>query len=134
MKNLFDHAEDLVESTNNSPIGYEYGLRFDIADFIYDKLNELGKRKKWLAEKLHMKPSQLSRILCTNENLTLQTVSRIFWALGEKPRILYEDSLENQIISSNSLALEGSCADLNSFEVKSDSASTSNKITQMVTS
>ncbi len=134
MKNLFNQVEELVENTNNSPVGFEYDLRFDIADFITDKLNKLGKKKKWLAEKLNMKQSQLSRILRTNENLTLQTISRIFWALREKPEISYKYSFEKWIDSANPIALEGFGVDSNSSKFKSDSASTDIETTQILTS
>jgi plasmid maintenance system antidote protein VapI len=88
MKDLIEQAETLVENTDNSPVGYSYDLRYNVSDFIYKRLKELGKNKKWLSEKIMMKPSQLSRILSAADNLTLHTIARIYWALGGKPEIV----------------------------------------------
>ena len=81
------YAQTILESTRESTVGMELDLRFDIIDFIKTKLTETGLTQKSLALKMKMKDSQLTRILNAESNITLETVARIYHALGCRPAI-----------------------------------------------
>lgn len=70
-----DIAEDVAAEVNDY---------LDFAILVRDWLEVKGWTQKELAQKLGMKPSQLSLILSGNKNLTLQTIRRFERALGEK--------------------------------------------------
>lgn len=55
-----------------------------IAVRILEELRNQALSQKALAEKLHVTPQQISKILKGEENLTLQTISEIEIALGIK--------------------------------------------------
>jgi len=106
--NIQEYAQGIIETTDKSIIGYELKLRFDIIDFINKKLKEKGISKKELALKIGIKPSQLSRILRAEANITLRTVARIFHAFEskaeiseEKPFIIGLVGIGDSIISNN---------------------------------
>jgi len=80
-----EYAQEILESTEKSFVGLELDLRFNIMDFVKAKLQETGMSKKELASKLYMKPSQLSRILNAESNLTLETVARLYAAFSYRP-------------------------------------------------
>jgi transcriptional regulator with XRE-family HTH domain len=84
---LIKYTQSILQSTRESSIGIEYDLRFALVDFIKIKLKENGMTQKLFAQKIKMKESQLTRILKAESNITLETVSRIYHALGCRPTI-----------------------------------------------
>jgi transcriptional regulator with XRE-family HTH domain len=70
-----DIAEDIAAEVNDY---------LDFAILVRDWLEVKGWTQKELAQKLGMKPSQLSLILSGNTNLTLKTIRRFERALSEK--------------------------------------------------
>jgi DNA-binding phage protein len=73
-----------IESFENSPQGFGFSLRADLSDIIARYLNERGITQVQLAAAAGMKPQQLSRIIHSSANSTLDTVGRILFALGTK--------------------------------------------------
>ncbi len=58
-----------------------HGLLYDLAEDIYDAMNERGYTQAELAELAGMQPSALSRFLNTHHNTTLRTLVRLVTAL-----------------------------------------------------
>lgn len=81
------YAQTVLETTRESTVGIELDLKFDIIDFIKNRLRETGMSQRSLALKMKMKDSQLTRILNAESNLTLETVARIYYAFGCRPTI-----------------------------------------------
>ncbi len=82
-----EYALSILKTTEESYVGSELDLRFDIVEFIMKNLSSARMTQSKLAAKLKMKPSQLSRILKAESNLTLETIARIFHAFGSRPTI-----------------------------------------------
>jgi transcriptional regulator with XRE-family HTH domain len=77
-----------MEEFENSPEGYGFDLRLDLADIILDQLAKKKMTQKSLAEKAGMKPSYLARILHGSQNFTSDVAGRIFYALGIKGKLV----------------------------------------------
>jgi len=82
-----EYALTILKNTEESYVGSELDLRFEIVEFIIQKLSNSRMTQSKLAAKLKMKPSQLNRILKAESNLTLETIARIFHAFGSRPTI-----------------------------------------------
>src|SRR4030042_4468653 len=82
-----EYALQILKTTEESYVGSELDLRFDIANFILQKLSSIPMTQSKLAIKLKMKPSQLNRILKAESNLTIETIARIFHAFESRPII-----------------------------------------------
>ena len=82
-----EYALQILKTTEESYVGSELDLRFDIVNFILQKLSSIPMTQSKLAAKLKMKPSQLNRILKSESNLTIETIARIFHAFGSRPTI-----------------------------------------------
>lgn len=54
----------------------------DLCESVYYKMSELGIGKKELAKRMGKKPSQVTRILSGEANVTLRTVAELDSALG----------------------------------------------------
>jgi transcriptional regulator with XRE-family HTH domain len=92
--------QDVLSATMDSVVGYETDLRFDIIDFLNENLQSDQMTQKELASKLKMKESQLCRIICGDENLTLKTIARIFHVFNIKPQIAERKDDISQIVGS----------------------------------
>ena len=62
-------------------------FRFDVQYAIQSVMVEKGVSRTELAERLDCKPSWVSQLLREESNPTLETVARVFYALGDAPRI-----------------------------------------------
>jgi transcriptional regulator with XRE-family HTH domain len=82
-----DYASKILKTTEESYVGSGLDLRFNVMEFIMRELLRNRMTQSKLAIKLKMKPSQLSRILKAESNLTIETIARIYHALGCKPII-----------------------------------------------
>jgi plasmid maintenance system antidote protein VapI len=82
-----EYALSILKTTEDSYVGLELDLRFDIVEFIMKNLSSPRMTQSKLAAKLKMKPSQLNRILKAESNLTLETIARIFHAFSRRPSI-----------------------------------------------
>ncbi len=85
--NVNDYVKSMLESTKESVVGLDFDMRFDVVDFIRKELAEKGLTQKQLALRMKMKDSQLTRILNAENNITLETIARIYHAFGCKPII-----------------------------------------------
>lgn len=63
-----------------------------IALLMLDKMNMLGMNRKQLAEKMNCSPQYISKVLKGQENLSLETLSKIEIALGIS--IIKEEPIE----------------------------------------
>jgi plasmid maintenance system antidote protein VapI len=88
MSNAYDKFKTVLNNTRNSVEGVQQDLQFDIVQFIHEKLSEKSMNKSTLAALIKMKESQLSRILNAETNLTLETISRIYWAFKCRPQLV----------------------------------------------
>ena len=84
---FLNYSDKISKSMDKSVMGLEYDLRFDIVDFVLEKLRQKNLSQLGLSEKMNMKPSQLNRILSAEENLTLRTIARLYKTLNAKPKI-----------------------------------------------
>lgn len=82
-----EYVNSMLKSTKDTTVGLAMDMRFDLVDFIRKRLDETGDTQKKLAFRLKMKDSQLTRILNAESNVTLETVARIYYALGRRPAI-----------------------------------------------
>lgn len=69
---------------------YLYGLINEITDKIETLMECQGLSKKELAERLGVSKASVSRILSGNRNMTLDTLVKVSFALGYRPRIEFE--------------------------------------------
>ena len=56
--------------------------QFDLADVIYNRLQEIGMSKKELAQKVGTSPAAVSRWVGGGHNFTLSTLAKISSVLG----------------------------------------------------
>jgi transcriptional regulator with XRE-family HTH domain len=96
---MSDYAQSIIGATRASSIGLEMDLRINVREFILSKLEETGLSKGQLAAKLNMKPSQLSRILNAEENITVNTIARVYHALNCKPEIKERHDIFEEVIA-----------------------------------
>ena len=85
--NILQRFKSVAANTHNSARGVKQDLLFDIADFVQDMIKQHGLTQRDFAKRIGMKESQLSRILNTEANLTVETIARIFWAFGRRPHL-----------------------------------------------
>ena len=71
-----------IEAFQKTPEGAGFGLRNDLAEIIVRQLGERGMTQTDLAQAAGMKPQQLSRVIHSSANCTLDTAGRILHALG----------------------------------------------------
>ena len=71
-----------LETFEDSPEGVGFGLRADLSDIIARHLGERGMSQAQFAVAAGMKPQQLSRVIHSSANCTLDTAGRILHALG----------------------------------------------------
>lgn len=57
-------------------------LSFHIASRVYAKIKSEGKTQQWLAEQLGCSAQYVGRMLKGNENLTIQTITKLEHVLG----------------------------------------------------
>lgn len=80
----------------NSPEGYGYELRLQLATVIFRQLDKKGWTQKRLAEESGMKESFLSRVLHAESNCTLDVMGRLFFALGIKPQLIDRETTASE--------------------------------------
>jgi transcriptional regulator with XRE-family HTH domain len=66
---------------------YLYRLINEVTDKIENLMELQGLSRKQLAERLGVSKSTISRILDGNRNMTLETLTKVAFALGYKPEI-----------------------------------------------
>jgi ribosome-binding protein aMBF1 (putative translation factor) len=71
----------LVDETPQE-IKTQMDWQFDLADVIYNRLQEIGMSKKELAQKVGTSPAAVSRWVGGGHNFTLSTLAKISSALG----------------------------------------------------
>jgi DNA-binding phage protein len=76
-----------MESFESTPEGAGFSLRADLSDIVARHLGERGMTQAQLAAAAGMKPQQLSRVIHSNANCTLDTAGRILHALGIKGKL-----------------------------------------------
>jgi transcriptional regulator with XRE-family HTH domain len=76
-----DDLTSLMENPSSPEVRRHYHA-IDISESIWNRMEELGINQTQLAEKLGKSCSQVSRILGTQTNMTLQTLSELEHALG----------------------------------------------------
>jgi transcriptional regulator with XRE-family HTH domain len=81
MKEIFRELLNDIEDFDQTPEGYGYNLRLDLADIIYRHLAKMGWTQKKLAEAAGMKSPLLTRILHSTSNCTFETAGRVLFAL-----------------------------------------------------
>lgn len=74
------YAEDLEEPRSAGEIMVDYLM--DLCESVYYRMDALGIGKKELADRMGKKPSQITRILSGEANVTLQTVAQLDEVLG----------------------------------------------------
>lgn len=74
--------EQLYEEQEQTPEYWASGSRIEIAEKITECLKATGLTKNALSQQLQVNRSYLTKIMQCKENLTLQTISKIFLALG----------------------------------------------------
>ncbi len=82
--------EQLLKQTDESPTGYFMDLKSDVSGAIRHRLKDLEKDTSWLCEKLGFDESFISDVLVGDIKLNLHQVSRIYWALGVKPKLVFD--------------------------------------------
>lgn len=65
----------------------EEAFRVDTQTKIHELMLEKGLTKKDLAERLKVSGARISQVFSDRANLTIRNVARIFFALGEVPRV-----------------------------------------------
>ena len=91
IKNILQAIEDLEDS----PLGRSYDLRVDLAGILLRNLKEKGWTQRDLARAAKMKEPQVSRILHSNVNWTVDTIARLLFALKIRARL---EQVDNEII------------------------------------
>lgn len=74
--------EQLYEEQEQTPEYWSSGSMIEIAEKITECLKATGLTKNALSKQLQVNRSYITRIMQGKENLTLQTISKIFLALG----------------------------------------------------
>ena len=77
----------LAKYKAEDPESRELTLQLDFARIVMSKLDELGWSQRQLARQCEMEESFISRVIHSDENLTLTTISRILFALGVEGRL-----------------------------------------------
>ena len=80
-----------AEEFENTPEGAGFSLRADLSDIIVRHLGQRGMTQTRLAEAAGMKPQQLSRVIHSSANCTLDTAGRILFALGIRAKLAESD-------------------------------------------
>lgn len=75
---LFHKILDETPQEIKTQIDWQY----DLADVIYNRLQELGMSKKELAQKVGTSPAAVTRWVGGGHNFTLSTLARISTVLG----------------------------------------------------
>lgn len=70
-----------MEATSQSVESLEMVLRLRVASLVAESLESRGKTQKWLADRAELQPSRISEIMHADENLTLETIARVLYAL-----------------------------------------------------
>lgn len=81
-------------------------LTFDVTEEILIIMEDKGITKKDLADKLGKSKAYISQLLSGSKNMTLRTLSDLCFALGVKPSVQFEDSLEFVLSDSTSATFE----------------------------
>lgn len=87
MDQAFDNILQTLEDFKKTPESRGLDLRLDLAEIIIRNLNARGWSQRKLAAASGMKESQLSRVIHSNANCTLDTVGRILFALDARARL-----------------------------------------------
>lgn len=82
-----DWLKQAQEDYSNSPDGYIHEFRLSFAEFVIDRLRELGWSQKDVCEKLSVSEPLLSRLLSGDHNWTSASAGKIFWALKSRARV-----------------------------------------------
>lgn len=80
LHSLREYEETVLESR-----GLEF--RLNLAEIVIRQLRSLGWTQRDLASETGMKESFISRVLHSNANCTLDTIGKLFFALGINARI-----------------------------------------------
>lgn len=96
MSNALERFKSTLNNTRNSVEGVQQDIKFDIIQFIHEKLSENKMKKSTFASILDMKESQLSRILNAEANLTIESIARIYWAFKCRPKIVERIEKQNK--------------------------------------
>ncbi|MDD5706550.1 MAG: helix-turn-helix transcriptional regulator [Kiritimatiellae bacterium] len=79
----FDFAAALQKAREN-PAYWQEDILLDVAHRLSQELDDRDMTQADLASKLGVKPGYISRVLRGHENLTLQTLAKIAFALGKR--------------------------------------------------
>ena len=74
---------------------HENFLRLQILERIFEIMNEKKITQTKLAKKMKLSKSQISRLLSDDRNLTLSSIAKIFYALGEELEVLTKSQVEH---------------------------------------
>lgn len=77
-----------VAEFENTPEGYAYSLRLDLAEIILRHLNSDTMTQTQLAEKAQKSQQMVTRIIHAASNCTLETAAHLLFALGVKPKLV----------------------------------------------
>ena len=67
---------------------YQYKLAYSFLDKICEIMDKKNINQKELAGKMGLSQSQISRLLGGDGNLTIKTLAKLFFALGEEIKVL----------------------------------------------
>lgn len=87
MDQAFKNILQTLEDFKKTPESRGLDLRLDLAEIIIRNLNVRGWSQRELAAASGMKEPQLSRVIHSNANCTLDTVGRLLFALGTHAKI-----------------------------------------------
>ncbi len=82
MSTLMDFAK------KNKALVSEHFLRLQVVEKFFEIMEEKKITQSQLAKKMKLSKSQISRLLSDDRNLTLSSIARIFFALGEEVEII----------------------------------------------
>lgn len=84
-----DNLLHAFKQAENTPYYQLQKIIIDVTEQICETMEENGITRADLAQRLGKDRSWVTRILRGNCNLTLKTISDIFWALGYKIEVVF---------------------------------------------
>src|ERR1700733_9315926 len=98
-----------LKEFDDSPEGYGYDLRLDLAEMIVRHLHKSGRTQPQLADSAKLKPSFVTSLIHSSQNCTLETAGKVFHAMGIRAKLVAITDNE-QVIFSQSQWMTGSTA------------------------
>jgi len=98
---FLEKAKERDKKAAESYESVKIAMQFEIAKFVLAQLKKKGMTQKELANQLKMKPSQLNKILHAEKNCTIDTIAKLYFKLGYKAKIWYQEVTAKQELNND---------------------------------